>query len=128
MSKITRLFLIPLSISIAGLASCGGYKGNVEIKARQWADGCGCDKISEFTSHKFVEGTATQNNGEVFAKPTKAAYGEYSFNCYYVGVGWHRWTFSVFLLQHPITEHDFGFLGDEGMAQRSAVQSGFKPN
>lgn len=109
------------------LTGCG-YKGNVDNKARAWADDCGCDKVSNFKNNKYVAGTATSNNGEMFDKPTDAAYAEYSFDCYYSGVGNKKWTFGVFLLKNPVTGHDFGFMGDESIAKARAEAAGFRPS
>ena len=126
MKKIYKKIILFISIIISG---CGdGYEGNMEIKAKIWAKDYGCDKIENFKTENYISGTATKNNGEVFLNPTKAGLGEYSFDCYYQGVGWSKLKFTGFLLNNPITENDFGIFGSNEHAKNSANQSGFKSN
>lgn len=104
------------------------YKGNVEGKAKAWANDCGCEKISDFTTDGYSEGVVKNINMETFDKPATAAYARFSFNCYYTGVGWRKWEFSGLLMNNPVTGADFGFFGDESIAQTRAANAGFQSN
>ncbi|MFO1341333.1 MAG: hypothetical protein U1F53_24460 [Burkholderiaceae bacterium] len=113
---------------VTTLLGCSAYQGNMKAKAEIWAKDFGCDKISDFKETRFVSGSAQNINGETFRNAITAGFGEYSFDCYFSGAGWRHITFAGYLMNNPETDHDFGFFGDETIAQGRAQQAGFAPD